>query len=179
MQSLSATTHAATAVQKPMCKWATHGKSRTQQEGIICRRQKSKLAQALLLLGGTPWYLKKECPMRDAECYKCRKKGHFKGSCRSKKEEMGWSRDIRKNQKLARVLELKAWATADTWTQQYVVQYSTSPQNGTQDATFHHMWTVQVNSLNEQKDIKHICPLWLMTQHNAQVHKFNSEANWG
>ena len=57
------------------------------------------------------------------------------------------------------------------------MQYSTSPQNGTQDATFHHMWTVQVNSLNEQKDIKHICPLWLMTQHNAQVHKFNSEAD--
>ena len=45
--------------------------------------------------------------------------------------------------------------------------------------TFHHMQTVQVNCLNEQKDNKHIQPLWLLTQYNAKVDKCDSEVDIG
>ena len=50
---------------------------------------------------------------------------------------------------------------------------------GNQEVTFHHMWTVQVNSLNKQEDNKNVWPMWLMTQHNTQVHKFDSELDTG
>ena len=40
---------------------------------------------------------KKNYLIRDAECFKCGKKGHFKGSSRSKKEgkEMCRTKDVR------------------------------------------------------------------------------------
>ena len=63
---------------------------------------------------------------------------------------MNKARDIRKTQKLAKGCELKARSTGETWRQQpYVALYSTSPQMGTQEVTFYHMCTVQVNSLND------------------------------
>ena len=70
--------------------------------------------------GATPSHLKKECPARDAEGYECGKKGHFKGSCRLKKEEkeVHRTKDVKSKQKLAKAHELKAQVTAGMWMQQ-------------------------------------------------------------
>ena len=58
--------------------------------------------------GATPSHPMEACPTRYAECYKCRKKGHFKGSCMSKKEEkeMGRAKDKKesRNQKNLRTV---------------------------------------------------------------------------
>ena len=46
------------------------------------------------------------------------------------------------------------------------------------EAAFHHMLTVQVNSLNKQEDNRHIWLLWLTTQLDAQIHQFDCEINF-
>ena len=93
---------------------------------------------------------------------------------------MSRAKHMRKTQILAKMHKLKTQATAEAWTQQqYAVQYNTSPQKGIQEVTVHHMQTVQVNSFNEQNDNKHIQPLWLITQLNAQVHRLDSEVDRG
>ena len=89
------------------------------------------------------------------ECYKCGKKGHFQGSCSSKKEEkeVGRAKDTKRKQKLAKVHEQKAQLTAGTWTQQPCTaqQRPTSMKRTTgSDVPPHEMG--QVNSLDRQED---------------------------
>ena len=99
--------------------------------------------------------------------------GHFKGTCRSKKEE-GRAKDVKRKLKQAKAHELKVpQATAGTWSQQpYVVQDSLPPPRGLWGVTSHHMETVQVNRLNKQEDNKCMRPLWL-TRH-PNTHPTNS-----
>ena len=63
----------------------------------------------------TPSHLKKY-PTRDAEQYKCGKKGHSKGNCRLKKEQrkVGRTKDMTRKQRPMKVHELKVQATAVT-----------------------------------------------------------------
>ena len=58
------------------------------------------------------------------------------------------------------VHELKEQVTVGTWPQQpYIAQHSPPPQREPQEVMFHHMKTVQVNSLNKLEENKHIRPL--------------------
>ena len=87
MQSLSATATAATAVQNPSISelhmlQVKHSKRRPPIAG---RGQGT--CKSYYYSGAAPSHPKVECPVRDTKCYKCGKKGHFKSSCRSKKEE--------------------------------------------------------------------------------------------
>ena len=94
--------------------------------------------------GATPSCQKKESPTRDTECYKCRKKGHFKGSCRSKKE-VGRAKGVKRKHKLAKVHEVKTQVTAGTWMQQpCTVQHSPPSQRGPQGVMFH-KWTASAS----------------------------------
>ena len=62
MQSLSATSIAATAVQKPRSKWTTHGAGRMQKERTIYERQKSWYVKILLLLRNNTFTPKEGVP---------------------------------------------------------------------------------------------------------------------
>ena len=55
---------------------------------------------------------------------------------------------------------------------QQTAYYNAFPKSETPEATFHHMWTVQVNSLSKQEDNMHIQPLWMSAQLDTQVHQF-------
>ena len=88
--------------------------------------------------------------------------------------------------KSAQVHKLRAQTAVEAWMQQqYTAQYqqtayySPSPQSKTPEAAFHHMQTVQVNSLTKQEDKRHIWPPWLTAQLDAQVHQFDCEVDTG
>ena len=89
-----------------------------------------------------------------------------------------------KETKPSKVHELKPQAAVEPWTQQQfavpyqqTAYYSTHPQSETLEAAFHNMQTVQVHSLNKQENNRHIQPLWLTTQLDAQVHQFDCEVD--
>ena len=84
-------------------------------------------------------------------------------------------------QKLARVHEPKVLATAEAWTQQpWTAHYNQSPQKEMQEMTFHHLQTVQTNSLNnKQEDNNHIHPILVSMQHSCQIHQFDCEVDSG
>ena len=86
---------------------ATNGKAK---KGSAEEDRSQSTCKSCYCCGATLSHLKKDCPTRDEEFYKCGKKGHFKGTQRSKKEEKKISRvrDMRKTQKLAKVNELNA-----------------------------------------------------------------------
>ena len=87
MQSLSATTTAATAVQNPSVSELHMVQVRHNREGSSTEKRNQGMHKSCYCCEATPSHPKKECPKRDAQCYKCGKKGHFKGSCMSKKKE--------------------------------------------------------------------------------------------
>ena len=99
MQSLSATTAAATAVQNPSVGDLHILKDKTQQERnsyAVARIQ--SICKSCYCCGAMPPHLKKDWPcQRLQNAISMLKKGHFKGSCRSKKEEkeMGRTKDVR------------------------------------------------------------------------------------
>ena len=72
--------------------------------------------------------------------------------------------------KAVKVHKLSAKAAVEQWTKkqyaaiyQQTAYYNPSPQSKIPDMAFHHMQTIQVNSLNNQADNRHIMPLWMST----------------
>ena len=94
---LSATTAAATTVQNPSVRELHMEKANHSKKGRTTKARSQSTCKSCYWCGAIPSHLK-DCLTRDAECYKCRKKGHFNGNCRSKKEEkeMGRTKDARK-----------------------------------------------------------------------------------
>ena len=90
---------------------AEHSKKRPATED-----RSQDMHKSCYCCGATPSHAKKECPTRDAECYKYGKKGYFKCSCRAKQEEkgVGTAKNVKRKQKPAKVHELKAQATVGT-----------------------------------------------------------------
>ena len=54
-----------------------------------------------------------------------------------------------------------------------VPYYNPSSQSEIHEAAFHHMETVQVNSLNIQEDKRYIWLVWESTQPDAQAQQFD------
>ena len=83
-----------------------------------------------------PSHQKKECPTRNGKCYKCGKKGHFKGSCRSKKEEkeMGKARnttksEIGKSQQAEGISNSRDMNTAAIWSAGQHISTKENPES--------------------------------------------------
>ena len=96
--------------------------------------------KVLLLLWGNAVTPKKDCPARDTECYKSWKKGHFKGSCRSKREEKEITRtkDVRKMQE---------WLI-----HVYIIQWSLKPYTNRQP--YIHILTSNTGNNSKAKWVK-------------------------
>ena len=92
MQSLNATTAAATTVQNPSVSQLHPEKAKHSKKGSAAEDRSQSTCKPCYYCGPTPSHPKKECPTRDAKSYKCGMKGHFKGSYRSKKEEKEMNR---------------------------------------------------------------------------------------
>ena len=78
-------------------------------------------------------------------------RGHFQGSCRSKKEDkgMGRAKSVGKVQKPAKVHRMKA----EAWTgQPYAAQHNLSLHGRTPEMMFHHMRMVHMKSLNKEEE---------------------------
>ena len=107
MQSLSAS---ATAPQNSSLSGLHMVQAKHSKRGPAMEGRSQGTCLVLLLLWSSTFTPKEGLPTRDAECHKCRKKGHFKGSSRSKKEEMevGRAKDVKRKHKLAKVHKLKA-----------------------------------------------------------------------
>ena len=117
MQNLSDTTAAVTTVKDPSINELHMLKAKHSKKGTAAEPRRQSICKSCYYCGAMLSQVKKECPASDAECNESEKKGQFKGSCRSKKEEMDMSRtkDAREMQKSARVYELKAQATMESW----------------------------------------------------------------
>ena len=89
MQSLSDTTTAATAIQNPGVSELHMVQAKHIKKGPGMEDKSQGTCKSCYCCGATPSEPKKECPTRDAQCNKCGKKEHFKGSCRSQKEREG------------------------------------------------------------------------------------------
>ena len=182
IQSLSATATGATAVQNQSIGELNMVQAKHSKKGPAMEDRSQGTCKSSYYCEATLSHQKKEFPARDAECYNCGKKGHFKDSCSSKNEEkeVGKANDMKRKQKPGKVNDLKEQATAGTWLQQpYAAQHSLPPQKGPQGVTSHHMKMVQVNSFNKQEDNKDIRPLWLTTCPKVQVYKFDCEVDTG
>ena len=95
------------------------------RKGASTEDRSQGMCKSFYFCGATPSHPKKKCLTRDAEGSKCWKKGHFKGSYMSKKEEkeVGRTTDLKRRQRPMTVHELKAQATTGTWLQQpYMTQ---------------------------------------------------------
>ena len=98
MQSLSANATAATAVQNQSVRELCMVQAKHNVKGKSMEDKSQGTCKFCYCCGATSSHPKKECPTRNAKCYKCGKKGHIKGSCRSKKEEkeVGRTKDMKK-----------------------------------------------------------------------------------
>ena len=134
--------------------------------------------------GATPSHPKEECPAKDAEWFKCWKKGHFKNSCR--REKRTW--EIWKTWENQSLQKSMNWVHKQQWDN----GHSSSVQfNGSKWHTTAHLPRVKSlkqhsticrlyrSNLNKQEDNKHIQSLWVSIQLDAQVHQFDSEINSG
>ena len=83
MQSLSATAKAAPVVLNPSVSELHTMQAKHSKRGPAMEDRNQGTCKSYNCCGATPSYQKKECPARDAECYKCGKKEHFKCSCSS------------------------------------------------------------------------------------------------
>ena len=187
MQSLSATTTAATAVQNPSASElhvirVKHSKKGPTTEDRSSGNPVHSKHRSCFCCGIIPSQPKKDFPDKDVKWYKCQKKGQFKSSYKSKKVEkdMGKLNDTRKT-KPGKVHEMRAQRAVEPWMQQQhaapyqqTAHYSSSPQSETPEAAFHHIQIPQVNSLN-----RHIWPLWLTMKPDAEVHQFDCEVDSG
>ena len=110
--------------------------------------------------GKEPPHPKSECPAREAECFKCRKKGHYGSVCRSKKA--------------ANVNEVQAQPV-----QQYQDctpgEYSPMYFN----ASVHQLTTAKILSLNQPRPEPQIRPLWLSQSLSSRVFKIECEVDTG
>ena len=104
------TTTAATTVQNPSVSELHMVKAKHSKKDRSAKDRSQSMHKSCYYWRAMPSHPKKDCSTRDTKFYQCRKKGHFKGSCRSKKEEkeLGRTKDVRKMQKSATVHKLKA-----------------------------------------------------------------------
>jgi len=47
------------------------------------KKQQSKDGNKYTRCGKTPWHNRQQCPVKDAECHKCQKVGHYSALCHS------------------------------------------------------------------------------------------------
>ena len=87
MQSLSATSTSTTVVQNPSVSKLHMVQMKHNRKELSTEDGSQGTSKPCYCCEATPSHPKKECLIRNAECYKCRKEGHFKGSCRLKKEK--------------------------------------------------------------------------------------------
>ena len=99
MLSLSATATTATAVQNPSIIELHMVQLKHNRKEPSMEDRNQGLCKSCYCFGVMPSH-PKEFPIRDAECYKCRKKGHLKDSFRSKKEEkeVGRTKDAKQKE---------------------------------------------------------------------------------
>ena len=84
MQSLRATATAATEVQNSSVNELHMVQGKNRKKGLATEVRSQGTCKPFYHCRATPSHPKKKCPARDVECCKCRKKGHFKGSCKLK-----------------------------------------------------------------------------------------------
>ena len=171
MQSLSSATTAATTAWKPSMSELHVVKQNTTKRGptmedIYLGHQGQSNCKSCYCCEAKPPHLMKDCPTKDAECYKCRKNGNFKSSFKSKNGEknMGKLKDIGKS-KLANVHELIPQAAMGPHIQQQYAAHitltktivlPTSCISEIPQAAFQYIQTVQLNNQNRWEEKRHI-----------------------